>query len=286
MKAFNYPLLVLSALAALVSISVETPAQPAPETVRIDAGSWQPLYGATRGDESMVIDAFYLSRFAVTNGEFLDFVRANPEWRRSSVKRLFADAHYLSHWAGDLELGPAASEGEPVVFVSWFAARAYADWLGMRLPTTAEWEYAASAGQGRPDGRNEAGFYESILRQYSARSGPSKLGERSMVSATGTPANYWGVSGLHDLIWEWVDDFNSNTVTGESRNNTDLDRGLFCGGASLEAFDVSDYAAFIRFAFRSALSADFAVSNLGFRVAADAPARKATAERIQSRASK
>ena len=76
---------------------------------------------------------------------------------------------------------------------------------------------------------------------------------------------------MHSLVWEWVDDFNSNLVTGESRNNTELDRQLFCGGASLGASDFTDYAAFIRFALRSGLKADYAMSNLGFRLAADAP---------------
>lgn len=240
-------------------------AQPAAKMVPVATGHYVPLYASDGQEDGVEVEAFYLSKFAVTNEEFLAFVRANPDWRRSAVKRLFADKSYLTHWAGDLELGPEAPANHPVVYVSWFAARAYADWVGMRIPTTAEWEYAAAAGRSSPDARSEAGFREGVMRRYSARSG-------SMLQPVGsTDSNHWGVAGLHANVWEWVDDFNSSMVTGESRNNTDLDRGLFCGGASLGASDITDYAAFIRFALRSGLAADFTLSKLGFRVAADGP---------------
>ena len=54
-----------------------------------------------------------------------EFVRGHERWRRSRVTRLFAEEAYLSHWAGDLELGPDAGPTQPVTFVSWFAAMAY-----------------------------------------------------------------------------------------------------------------------------------------------------------------
>ena len=238
-------------------------AQPSPKMAKVESGRYVPLYAGSEAEKDVEIETFYLSKFAVTNGQYLDFVRANPEWRRSQVKGLFADESYLRHWSGDLELGDAAQRDHPVVNVSWFGARAYAEWVGMRLPTTAEWEYVASAGAARPDGPSEEGFLEGVLRQYSSRTAA-----RAVAS---TDSNFWGVHGMHALVWEWVDDFNSNLVTGESRNDTDLDRQLFGGGASLGASDFKDYAAFVRFALRSGLEADYAMSNLGFRVAADAP---------------
>lgn len=234
---------------------------------RIGGGRYVPLYKGAFANDAKQVDAFHLAVHPVTNGDFLAFVRANPTWRRSQVKRLFAEDNYLRHWSGDLEPGPKAPADHPVVNVSWFAARAFAEWKGMRLPTVAEWEYAASAGSARPDGRNEDGFFEDILRRYTAR---SATGPRPVTSSN---ANYWGVYDLHGLVWEWVDDFNSNVVTGESRNDTDLDRGLFCGSASLGATDFKDYSAFIRFALRSSLKADYTVSHVGFRLAADASDR-------------
>lgn len=248
-----------------VSLVLPAAAQAPIEVERLEAGTYRPLY-AKGADRTIEVGSFYLSKYAVTNRDFLAFVRANPSWRRSRVKRIFAGEGYLAHWAGDLELGPAAAPNHPVVNVSWFSARAYANWRGMRLPTIAEWEYAAAAGTMHADGRRESGFQESVLREYTARS------TAAVRPVHADAPNYWGIHGLHSQVWEWVDDFNSSLVTGESRNNTDLDRGLFCGGASLGASDVTDYAAFVRYAMRSGLEADYTISNLGFRLAADASA--------------
>lgn len=235
------------------------------DMVRVDGGRYQPLYRGAFGDETQKVDAFYLARHPVTNAEFLDFLRANPSWRRSVIKDVFADARYLSTWTDDLEPGPDAPLDHPVVHVSWFAARAYAEWAGMRLPSTAEWEYAASAGRRTRDGTLDPNDQENVLRAYSNR---KRIGLRPVGSGD---SNFWGLFDLHDQVWEWVDDFNANLVTGESRNNTDLDRGLFCGSASLGASDFKNYAAFLRFAFRSGLHAAHTGRHVGFRLAADVP---------------
>ena len=175
---------------------------------------------------------------------------------------LFADKHYLRHWRGDF--AHERDHGDrPVTNVSWVAARAYARWAGKWLPTLAEWEYAASASETSPYGRNEKGYTERILRWY-ARKAPDVP---SPVGSTFT--NHFGVNDLHGLVWEWVEDFNSALVTGESRGDTGLERSLFCGAGSIGAADPSDYAAFMRFAFRSSLKGAYTIKNLGFRCAAD-----------------
>ena len=79
--------------------------------------------------------------------------------------------------------------------------------------------------------------------------------------------NYWGVQDLHGLIWEWVADFNTALVTGESRGDTGLERSLFCGAGSLGAPERDNYPAFMRFGFRGSLKANYTVHNLGFRCA-------------------
>lgn len=199
------------------------------------------------------VPAFDIDEYPVTNGEFLEFVRAHPNWRRSMVKRVFADASYLAHWQDDLVLGDRAPLHSPVVQVSWFAARAYARAQGKRLPTLAEWEWASYD----PDSNQVA----RILSWY----GKPVRGPIPPVGSTFQ--NVHGVWDMHGLVWEWVEDFNTALVTGESRADVGLERDLFCGSGALGASSFEDYAAFMRYAFRSSLKADYTVPNLGFRCA-------------------
>jgi len=230
----------------------------------IPAGAYVPLSRTTRDLPKVAVAAYLLDERPVTNAEFLEFVRAHPKWRRSEVSPLFADRSYLEHWAGDLDLGPLAPPDAPVVRVSWFAARAYAAAHGRRLPTTAEWELAA-AGYDRPDGRNDEKLNRAIYA-WLARPTPAVL-----AAADSLPKNHHGVRALHGLVWEWVDDFNTAMVTGESRGDTGLERDLFCGAGAVGAKETSDYAAFMRRALRSSLRANNTTSSLGFRCAKSLP---------------
>jgi len=239
------------------------PALRPTDLITIPAGTHYPLYPGKDEPEEAAIEAFQLERHPVTNEQFLAFVWAEPQWRRSRIAGLFADDSYLRHWSADLEFDDEHRDA-PVTQVSWFAVRAYAEWVGRRLPTLAEWEYVAAASEDAALGREEEGYNQRILTWYSR---PTGAVLRRIESAE---ANYYGLHDLHGLIWEWVDDFNTALVTGESRGDSGLDRNLFCGSGSIGAADPQDYAAFMRFAFRSSLEARYSVNNLGFRCAAPA----------------
>jgi formylglycine-generating enzyme required for sulfatase activity len=233
------------------------------ESVVIPAGVYRPLSRATTDPAEIQVDAFRLDALPVTNGQFLAFVTAHPQWRRSRVSPLFADETYLQHWTGDVEPGPAAPLDSPVINVSWFAARAYARAAGRRLPSLAEWELAAAAGYTTAFGRNEPVFNQDLF-SWLARPVPVVL-----PAVTTTKANVHGARGLHGLVWEWVDDFNTAMVTGESRADAGRDQNLFCGGAAASATDTTDYAAFMRQALRASLKARQGTTSLGFRCAID-----------------
>jgi formylglycine-generating enzyme len=241
-------------------------AAPAPAGMTlIPAGNFIPLFRADTDPKSIPVAAFCLDIVPVTNADFLAFVTANPKWRRSQVKRLFADAEYLKTWADDLNPGSQINGHSPVTHVSWFAAKAYAQWKGKRLPTTAEWEYVAASSPTRIDGENDSVFTAAIRRWYSTAT-PEKT------AAVGSNApNYFGVHDLHGLVWEWVADFNTAMVTGDARGDTGLDRQLFCGSASQGAKDRGNFPAFMRYGFRSSLKASYTVHNLGFRCAQNIP---------------
>ncbi len=248
---------------ALLATLATTRAGPATQAgmTAIPAGTYRPLIRSQDEPAEISVAPFWLDIRPVTNAEYLAFVQAHPRWRRSQVSPLFADSGYLSDWAGDLELGPSAPVGAPVVRVSWFAARAYARAIDKRLPTIAEWERAAAAGFTQSEGAKEPGFPAQVLAWFTQPT-PQPL----PAAGSGRP-NYFGARDLLTLVWEWVDDFNTAMVTGESRGDSGLDRNLFCGAGAAGIRDPSDFAGFMRAGFRSSVRASYSVPNLGFRCA-------------------
>ena len=207
---------------------------------------------------------FALMKRPVTNGEFLAFVKSNPQWQRGRVATVMAEPRYLSQWAGPTDLGQA-NPAQPVVQVSWFAASAYCEAQGARLPTWNEWEYAAAADETRRDARKDPVWRERILAWYS-RPSNSALPRAGLQ----TP-NVYGVQDLHGLVWEWTDDFSSLLVDADNRNQGDPDNARFCGAGALSMDDRDNYAVLMRVAMLSSLNAPDTTANLGFRCARDLP---------------
>ncbi len=250
-------LLILAFCLNLGAFSAADPTQ-----VEVEAGSYLPLYQIGDTIKRVQVQGFLLDRYAVTNQDYLSFVKANPKWRRSKVKPIFAESNYLRHWSGDLSFDTKMANS-PVVNVSWFAARAYAKWKGKRLPTQDEWEFVARADETLKDATQDPDFHRRILTFYGK---PTP----SMIAPVGSVyKNAYGIHDMHGLVWEWVSDFNSVMVTGESRQDTGIDRGLYCAAGAVGTTDPSDYASYMRYAFRSSLNARYTVGNLGFRCAKD-----------------
>jgi sulfatase modifying factor 1 len=230
-------------------------------TIEIPAGGYRPLYGRA-GDPATHVDAFRLDRDPVTRGDYLEFVRAHPEWRRSGVRSLFATRRgYLADWRGDLDAGDASELARPVSGVSWFAARAYCASRGARLPLAAEWEYAASADATRRDAARDPLVVQHLVSLYATRVTPRSLASEADVNA-------FGIRGLHAIGWEWVADFNSILVSDDSRGLGGRDHNLFCASAAIGAVDPSNYPAFLRYALRAGLTGRSTLETLGFRCAA------------------
>jgi formylglycine-generating enzyme len=233
------------------------------DMVFIKGGNYTPLYGSSKTGIKIKVLPFYLDKYPVTNAQFLEFLKSNPKWQRSNVKKIFADKNYLSNWKSDLELGKDLLPNSPVTNVSWFAAKAYCEFYGKRLPSVAEWELVAKASSDNPDGTKDGAYIKKILDWYS-RPASGKIQPVGQ-----SEKNFWNVYDMHGLVWEWTSDFLSAMVTGESRGDSSLERNLFCGSGSVNASDFKDYPAFMRFAFRSSLKANYTVNNLGFRGAKD-----------------
>ena len=120
------------------------------EMVLIPAGDFQ--MGSNDSDaeddekpvHTVYVDAFYIDKYEVTNAQFKAFVDANPQWRKNRMPQKYHNGDYLLDWSGNSY--PSGKGNHPVAWVSWYAAMAYAQWAGKRLPTEAEWEKAARGG--------------------------------------------------------------------------------------------------------------------------------------------
>ena len=243
-----------------LEVSQQAPINPSVKMVTIKGGDYLPFYSE---DSAMVhVDDFLIDERPVTNAEFLDFVKKNPQWKRSNIKPIYADDTYLRDWQDDETLPKNADPEAPVTFVSWFAAKAYAKSAGKRLPTLDEWEYVAMADEVSPNARQKASYSANIINLYNV-----KYREKNKVMQS--KPNYWGVYNMFDLVWEWTYDFNSVLVTNDNRESGVDDKGQFCAGAATTSTDVLNYASFMRFASRASLKANYTVENVGFRCAKD-----------------
>lgn len=146
---------------------------------------------------SVTVSDFYIDKYLVTNRQFKRFTDANAAWQADRIRPELDNGSYLRHWASvDTFIARA---NDPVVNVNWYAAVSYCRWLGKRLPTEAEWEYAARGGQGAifPWGNEPA---DKTRANYSA----TGLGTTSSVGSY--PANPYGLFDMAGNVWEFLAD--------------------------------------------------------------------------------
>ena len=227
--------------------------------VKISGGTYEAFIGKDSG-RIVKVPTFYLDDSPITNAEYLQFLKANPQWAKSKVKRLYADSTYLQHWKSDFEIPENLSPNAPVTNVSWFAAKEYAKSVGKRLPTIDEWEFVALADRTTKNASKKPEFTDFILKSY------QKKDKAKQVVAQDS-ANYYGVHNMYGMVWEWTFDFNSVMMSGESRKDNATNDNLFCAGAAVTSSDLRNYAAFVRYALRGSLTAYYCLNNLGFRCA-------------------
>jgi formylglycine-generating enzyme len=150
------------------------------------------LLAATPAHE-VTLSAFLLDRYEVTNAQFQRFVRARPEWRKEA-----RGGDYLRPWREDHF--PEGEAAHPVVHVTWGAALAYAQWAGKRLPSEAEWEFAARGG--RPNPRYPWGDETPAP----GRANYGEAGIRHPVAVGSYPPNPYGLYDLAGNVWEFCAD--------------------------------------------------------------------------------
>jgi formylglycine-generating enzyme required for sulfatase activity len=141
------------------------------------------------------VAAFFMDRCEVTNQQFYEFVRAHPQWQRERILSEYHNGDYLKHWDGGRF--PQGTADHPVVYVSWFAAMAYAAWAGKRLPLESEWEYAARGGL------RDAEYPWGDDPPSPARANFAESNLRGVVSVGHYPPNGFGLFDMAGNVWEY-----------------------------------------------------------------------------------
>ena len=143
-------------------------------------------------------DACFMDKNLVTNAQFKEFIDANPQWgkphpSKDHIDGIYHDGAYLEHW--DENNFTRGKEDHPVTKVSWYAATAYAQWVGKRLPTEAEWEKAARGGlEGRKYPWGNA--IDTTKANYLFHIG-------STTPVGQYPPNRYGLYDMCGNVWEW-----------------------------------------------------------------------------------
>ncbi|MEX1275992.1 MAG: formylglycine-generating enzyme family protein [Bacteroidota bacterium] len=266
--------------------------RPVPEgMVAVEGGTFamganRPHYEDEGPVHEVTIDAFAIDRYEVTNAQFEAFVKATG-YRTDAEKNgsgwVFRKG--AKDWGKVVGANWREPEGPgsgiadrsnyPAVQVSWNDAAAYAKWAGKRLPTEAEWEYAARGGRTqqeypwgdnlKPDGIARTNYWQGSWPEE------NRLEDGFYYTAPvgSFPANDFGLHEMVGNVWEWCADWydenyygNSPTLNPPGPGNGDLRvaRGgsWYCGAKHCGAY---------RNAYRGRSPQDASFNNVGFRCA-------------------
>lgn len=277
--------------------------------IRLDGGRF--LMGGEDADaiaadgegpiRAVTIDPFYLDTYQVTNGRFEEFVRAtgykteaeNFGWSFVFIGHLRERGTELLHpeglrWWRKVEgadwshpEGPDSSitarANYPVVQVSWNDAAAYCAWAGKRLPTEAEWEFAARGGlEGKrfpwgdeltPQGVHLCNVFQGEFPDRDT----AEDGFSGTAPVDTYPPNGYGFYNITGNAWEWCADWFSpdHHLYATRINPVGPDRGATKSMRGGSYLCHASYCNRYRVAARTSNTPDSATTNLGFRCARD-----------------
>ena len=234
-----------------------------PEMVRVPAGSFQMGQGGGEGDEQplhsvRIRKPFTIGRYEVTSDEYYQFTRATG--------RKVADDQ---GWGGGRR---------PVINVAWYDAVEYTKWLSgqsgkhYRLPSEAEWEYAARGGKetsywwGQNWIKGMANCSKTYL--YTNDDCGSQWEEKTAPAGSFKP-NPFGLYDTAGNVWEWVEDCWHENYSGAPMDGSPWTSGGDCGVRVVRGGSWRNSPWELRSSYRFRFDAVHRDDSIGFRLARD-----------------
>jgi formylglycine-generating enzyme required for sulfatase activity len=230
---------------------------------------------------------FAMGQFEVTRGEFAAFVRATDHKVAAGCRV------YKGEWKTGPDRSwydPGIPQGaqHPIVCLNWKDAKAYVAWLAVetkkpyRLPTEAEWEYAARAGTKDArfwkKGSAAACKWANVYDRRAKGDHGFPWGEHACDDgfAHTAPVGRFKANafGLHDVlgnVWEWVDDCWNGNYDGAPKDGSAWTKGNDCSKRTIRAGSWNSQPEQVRLAHRNGAAPKYRNFNLGFRVALTLP---------------
>jgi formylglycine-generating enzyme len=232
------------------------------------------------------VRSFWMDTHEVTVAEFANFVAATG-YKTDAERFGWSGAFSLkdgqwqktsgANWRHPDGPDSKATDDEPVCQVSWNDAAAYARWAGKRLPTEAEWEYAARGGlvqktyswgdNLRPSGKPVANWWQGNFPERNT--GEDGFVTRAPVKSF--PPNGYGLHDMIGNVWEWCSDWYADDAYATSGHDDPKgpghgDERVIRGGSWMCA---ENFCSNYRVAARSHATPDSGMNNLGFRCVRD-----------------
>lgn len=230
---------------------------------------------------SVKLDSFYIGKYEVSNAEFVVFLNEEGNQTEGGSEWIDISSSDSQIEKTDDTYHPKSGKGNhPVVMVSWYGATAYAAWLAkksgenFRLPTEAEWEYAAREGGKKVRFGNSMNTADPSQINFDAsesyQESYSVVGEykKETVAVSSFSPNRLGIYNMSGNVWEWCSDWYDPNYYNESPNHNP--KGPDSGTMRVtRGGSWSNDASYARAAYRNGRAPDYRYFIIGFRLALD-----------------